>query len=127
MLQTKTGNARENEWWPEQQLEQIQHKCDTLVADMEFVQKFTPLDFQVKNFTPSILPNFNSFSKKKTQKMSENGEIYTAGKNFTLPPALTGWTNSTSGLEFDKDMIYVNEMTWFINNLFQLWSRAALL
>ena len=27
--------------------------------------------------------------------MSENGEIYTAGKNFTLPPALT---NSTSGL-----------------------------
>ena len=30
--------------------------------------------------------------------MSENGEIYTAGKNFTLPPALTAWTNSTSGL-----------------------------
>jgi len=28
--------------------------------------------------------------------MSENGEIYTAGKNFTLPPGLTGWTNSTS-------------------------------
>jgi len=33
----------------------------------------------------------------KTQKLSENGEIYTAGKNFTLPPALTAWTNSTSG------------------------------
>ena len=63
-------------------------------TDMEFVQKFTPPDFQVKNFTPPILPNFNSFSKeKKTQKMSENGEIYAAGKNFTLPPALT---NSTS-------------------------------
>ena len=28
--------------------------------------------------------------------MSENGEIYTAGKYFTLPPALTEWTNSTS-------------------------------
>ena len=28
--------------------------------------------------------------------MSENGEIYTACKNFTLPPALTAWTNSTS-------------------------------
>ena len=27
--------------------------------------------------------------------MSENGEIYTAGKNFTLPPALTALTNST--------------------------------
>ena len=65
-------------------------------ADMEFVQKFTPLDFQVKNFTPSILPNFNSFSKKKAHKMSENGDIYTAGKSFTLPPAVTAGTNLTS-------------------------------
>ena len=70
---------------------------------MEFVQKFTPLDFQVKNFTPSILPNFNSFSKKKTQKMSENGEIYTTGKNFTLPPAVTGGTKLTSGPWSDKN------------------------
>ena len=30
--------------------------------------------------------------------MSENGEIYTAGKNFTLPPAVTAVTNSTSVL-----------------------------
>ena len=30
--------------------------------------------------------------------MSENGEIYTAGKNFTLPPAVTAWTNSTSAV-----------------------------
>ena len=28
--------------------------------------------------------------------MSENGDIYTAGKNFTLLPALTALTNSTS-------------------------------
>ena len=62
---------------------------------MEFVQNFTPPDFQAKNFTLSISPNFNSFSKKKTQKMSEIGEIYAAGKNFTLLPALTAWTNST--------------------------------
>ena len=33
--------------------------------------------------------------------MSENGEIYTAGKNFTLPPALTALTNSTSGFLFN--------------------------
>ena len=39
-----------------------------IMTDMEFVQKFTPLDFQVKNFTPSILLNFNSFSKKKHKK-----------------------------------------------------------
>ena len=63
---------------------------------MEFVQNFTPPDFQATNFTPSISPNFNSFSKKK-QKMRENGEIYTAGKNFTLPPVVTAMTNSTSG------------------------------
>ena len=63
---------------------------------MEFVQKFTPPDFKVKNFTPSISPYFNSFSGKKHKKMSENGEIYTAGKTFTLTPAVTGGTNLTS-------------------------------
>ena len=66
-------------------------------TDMEFVKNFTPLDFQAKNFTPSISPSFNSFSDKNTKKMSENGEIYTAGKNFTLPPALTAMSNLTSG------------------------------
>ena len=59
--------------------------CGSPLSDMEFVQKFAPPDFQAKNFTPSISPNFNSFSGKKTQTMSEDGEIYTAGKNFTLP------------------------------------------
>ena len=68
----------------------------TINADMEIVKKFTLPDNQAKNFTPSISPNFNSVSGKKTQKMSDNGEIYTAGKNFTLPPALTAGTNSTS-------------------------------
>ena len=33
---------------------------------------------------------------KKHKKMGENGEIYTACKYFTLPPAVTAWTNSTS-------------------------------
>ena len=28
--------------------------------------------------------------------MSENEEIYTAGKKITLPPAVTAWTNLTS-------------------------------
>ena len=63
---------------------------------MEFVKSFTPSDFQAKKFTPSISPNFNSFSGEKTQKMSENGEIYTAGKNFTLPTSVTPGTNLTS-------------------------------
>ena len=38
------------------------------ITDMEFVQNFTPPDFHAKNFTPPILPNFNSFSKKKHKK-----------------------------------------------------------
>ena len=50
--------------------------------DMRFVQNFTPPDFQAKTFTPSISTNFNSFSKKKHKKMSENGEIYTAGNKI---------------------------------------------
>ena len=41
---------------------------ELLNSDMEFVKKFTPPDFQAKNFTPSISPNFNSFSKKKHKK-----------------------------------------------------------
>ena len=40
-----------------------------IITDMEFVQNFTPPDFQVENFTPSISPNFNSFSKKKHKKL----------------------------------------------------------
>ena len=35
---------------------------------MEFVKNFTPPDFQAKNFTPSISPNFKSFGKKKHKK-----------------------------------------------------------
>ena len=36
---------------------------------MEFVKKFTPPDFQAKNFTPSISPNFNSVSGEKHKKL----------------------------------------------------------
>ena len=53
----------------------------SIVTDMRFVKNFTPPDFQAKNFTPLISPNFNSFGDKNTKKMSRNGEIYTTGKN----------------------------------------------
>ena len=44
--------------------------------DMRFGKKFTPPDFQGKDFTPLISLNFNSFSVF--------GEIYTTGKkNYT--------------------------------------------
>ena len=58
--------------------------------------RFYTVGFSGQNFTPLISPNFNSFGDDNTKKMSEHGEIYTAGKNFTLPPAVTAWTNSTS-------------------------------
>ena len=53
-----------------------------LSADMQIVQNFTLPDFQAKFFTLSISPNVNSFSDKSTKKISENGKICTAGKNF---------------------------------------------
>ena len=37
--------------------------------------------------------------------MSKNGEIYTTGKNFTLPPALTAWTNSTSANVYTRQIL----------------------
>ena len=49
---------------------------------MRCVQNFTPPEFQAETFTLSISPKFNSFSGKNTKKMSENGEIYTAGQKI---------------------------------------------
>ena len=40
---------------------------------MIIVKNFTLPDFQVKIFTTSISPNFNSFSHNNKKKMSENG------------------------------------------------------
>ena len=48
--------------------------------------------------------------------MSENGEIYTAGKNFTLSPAPTGWTNSTSGWLVLKSGIKIRTF-WLFQHL----------
>ena len=43
--------------------------------DMRFVYNFTPPDFQTKNFTPLISPNFNSFSDKITKKWVKMAKI----------------------------------------------------
>ena len=44
--------------------------------------------------------------------MSENGEIYTAGKNFTLPLALTALTNSTSDEKNLKELFTIRIFPW---------------
>ena len=41
--------------------------------------------------------------------MSVNGGIYTPGKNFTLPPALTALTNSTSGANVIMKLSYCQQ------------------
>ena len=37
-------------------------------SDMRFVKKFTPPDFQAKNFTPLISPKFNSYGDENIKK-----------------------------------------------------------
>ena len=46
---------------------------------MEFVQKFTPLDFQAKNYTPSISPNldYSSLDYSRLQGHSDYRDIWT--------------------------------------------------
>ena len=48
------------------------------------------VDFDTPDFFLFLL------SVAVVQFIGENGEIYTADKNFTLPPAVTALTNSTS-------------------------------
>ena len=51
---------------------------------------------------------------EKTQKMSENGEIYTAGKHFTLPPAVT---NSNSG-----SCLWISQSSCWKFSVVKTWS-----
>ena len=55
----------------------------------EICPKFCAAGFSGIFFTSSISPNFNNYCDKSTKKMSENGEIYTIGKKFSLPLAVT--------------------------------------
>ena len=59
-------------------------------------KKITPPDLQAKNLHRQFYLISTVLVTKKTQKISENEEIYTAGKSFTLPSAVTALTNSTS-------------------------------
>ena len=68
IVQCELRREREEVATAEKQSEYHGHEQVGKLADMEFVQKFTPPDFKVKNFTPSISPYFNSFSGKKHKK-----------------------------------------------------------
>ena len=104
-------------------------------ADMRFVKNYTPPDFQAKNFTPLYLPNFNSFGDKNTKKMSENGDIYTVSKKFTLTPAVTAVTNLTSVAVVNVDDRLVTAWHNFYNSFSKLsyiysyscWSKLRVL
>ena len=65
-----------------------------ITSDLRFVKKS-----HRQMSRPKILHTlFHQISIVLVLKMSENGEIYTAGKKFTLPPAVTAVTNLTSAL-----------------------------
>ena len=58
--------------------------------------------------------------------MSENAEIYTAGKNFTLPPAVTTLTNSTSVFMY-LEYLDTYKMTRFVEkSIWNVWNQIKL-
>ena len=58
--------------------------------DMEFVKNFTPPDFRLKILHRQFHLISTVLVGKKSQKMSENGEIYTAGKKFYTAAGTNG-------------------------------------
>ena len=77
--------------------------CSPLVIDFVLVLRqwrVIPSAFEIVNIRHGIITLHRQFHlistvilMIKTQKMSENGEIDTDGKNFTLPPAVMAVTN----------------------------------
>ena len=49
--------------------------CTLMHPDMEFVQNFTPLDFQAKICTPSISPNFKGFIDKNIARIANAVQV----------------------------------------------------
>ena len=63
---------------------------------MRFVKKIYTAGFSGQKIYTLNFTELQQSMWKKTQKMRENGEIYTAGKKITLPLALAAVTNLTS-------------------------------
>ena len=75
-------------------------------TDMRFVKKITPPDFQAKNFTPSISPNFNSFSDKNTRKWVKMEKFPPlANSTSAQPHAASGLGTWLMMIEMDLMMI----------------------
>ena len=51
--------------------------------DMEFVQNFTPPDFQAKDFTPSISPNLTVLVRKNTKNEQKWKNLHRWQKFYT--------------------------------------------
>ena len=92
----------EDQWNPHscRRVNQAQKSSFWCVADMEFVKNFTPPDFQAKNLTPSISPNFSSFSKKKHTKWVKMEKFTPLAKilhcrrqwrQWQIPPLSRSW------------------------------------
>ena len=60
--------------------------------------------------------------------MRENGEIYTNGKNFTLAPAVTAWTNLTYEYSVELvDMILLGQYRAALVGTWWYWVFGAVL
>ena len=75
-------------------------KKELVIQEVKFLEKVVLA--QIWNLSKKFHRQFHLMSTVlviKTQKMSENGEIYTADKNITLPPAVTNSTSVKGGIE----------------------------
>ena len=88
-------------------------------ADMEFVQNFTPPDFQAKNFTPAISPNFNSFSEWEWRNLHRWEKSYTAAST----DGMDKFHLCSDGFEFHDSLVFVItvQCLWKDKSLF--WSN----
>ena len=99
---------------------------------MEFVKKFTPSDFQAKNFTPSISPNFNSFSKKKHTKwvkmekftlLAKILHCYRHWRHWQIPPLPLAYIYVIWGfLQHFSSFCYF----FFAGNMYIIFSKLSL-
>ena len=66
---------------------------------------------------PSYPPYFDQLSER-------HQPLYTAGKNFTLPPAVTAWTNLTSNIIIEE--VFVRSTFLFLCQIMLLSSQMFL-
>ena len=101
---------------------------------MEFVINFTPANFQAKDFTPPISPNFNSFSEKKHKKWVKMEKFTLLAKilhchrqwqQWQISPLSDGGDNGDDNADDDDDALF--NPTHNSTSLYTRWTPTGLL